>query len=67
MKKKPKLVQIIQPPLCPYWHYDVGDGRVVIYRKRGTELTLAQANYALDLAKGALLSGHGMSDDKPSA
>lgn len=64
-RKKPKLVQVIEPPLCPYWHFDTFNGRVVVYAKRGDDLTLANANYMLDLAKSALLHGCGV-QDKPA-
>lgn len=62
MKKKPILIQVIEPPLCPYWHHDSINGRVVIYSKRGSDFTLSNANYMLDVAKSALLSGHGVQE-----
>lgn len=62
MKKKPSLVQVIEPPLCPYWRYDSDMGSVVIYSKRGSKLTISNGNYMLDIAKNALLNGHGVQD-----
>lgn len=55
MKRKPALVNILQAPLCPYWHYDCADGRVVIYIKDRYKLTAERGNWMLDMAKLALL------------
>lgn len=55
MKKKPKIIQVLQTPLCPYWRYDCGDGSVAIYIPNGDAMTMERANTLLDMAKIKLL------------